>query len=72
MDVLISVLPELVTLVIAVGLVFARTTDNALDDKIFKLAQKNKSGIVTAIRGVAGVSERDKGKVRNPNADKDD
>mgnify|MGYP006424481863 CR=1 FL=1 len=72
MDIVLSVLPELVTLVIAVGIVFARTTDNAIDDKVFKLAQDNKPGIVSAIRGVAGTNERDKRKVQDPDAQSDD
>lgn len=52
MDILIELLPHIVTVTIAAGVAFARTTDTALDDKLFKLAQDNKSGIITAIKSL--------------------
>jgi len=64
MEIVLSVLPELVALLIAVAFVVARTTDTAIDNKLAKLAQKNKSGIVKAVRSVLGSDAETRAEVR--------
>jgi len=49
-DILLSILPELVVLVTAVAVAVARTTDNSLDDKVARLARDNQKQITGAIR----------------------
>ena len=53
MDILLQLLPEIVTLVIAVGIAVARTTPNSLDDKVARLAEDNQKAITRAIRNIA-------------------
>jgi len=65
MEIVLSFVPELVTLVIAVAVAVARTTDTQIDNKRAKLAQENKGGIVTAIRSVLGKDPETKQKVRD-------
>lgn len=65
MEVVVDVLPELVVLVIAVGVAVARTTENSIDNKLAKLAQENKSGIISAIRSVIGTDPKTKKKVQD-------
>ncbi len=65
MEIVVEILPELVTLVIAVGVAVARTTDTQIDNKLAKLARDNKSGIVGAIRSVLGTDSGAKQKVRD-------
>lgn len=64
MEIVLSVLPELVALLIAVAFVVARTTDTAIDNKLAKLAQENKGGIVKAIRSVLGSDAETRAEVR--------
>ena len=52
MDFLISILPEIITVLVAVGIAVARTTDNSLDDKVANLAQDNQKSIRKAIEGL--------------------
>lgn len=65
MEIVVDVLPELVVLVIAVGVAVARTTENSIDNKLAKLAQENKSGIISAIRSVIGTDPKTKKKVQD-------
>lgn len=52
MEFLTDLLPELVTLLIAAGIAVARTTENAIDNKVFKIARDRKSGIVNGLRSL--------------------
>jgi len=65
MEIVLDFLPELVTLVIAVAVAVARTTDNKLDDKIAGLASDNKSAITKTIRNL--VRDEDRRKNRGDN-----
>jgi hypothetical protein len=50
MDVIVDFLPELVTLVVAVAVAVARTTDNKIDDKVARLAEKHESKLTGAVK----------------------
>jgi len=63
-DILVDLIPEIVTLVIAAAIVFARTTETAIDDKVAKAAKKHKPGIIGAIRTVLGEDGESRKKVR--------
>lgn len=60
LDVLLSKLPEIVGIAIAIWVAVARTTDTAFDNKLAKLAKENRQGIVSAIRSLAGDSKKGK------------
>jgi hypothetical protein len=42
--------PELVTLVIAIAVAISRTTDNKIDDKVARLAEKHESKLTGAVK----------------------
>lgn len=69
MDIVLSFLPELVTLLVAVGVAVARTTDNAIDDKVFKLAKNNKPGLVNGLRSLLREDKGTKQAVKDANKD---
>ena len=60
MDVLLDFAPELVTLIIAIIAVVARTTDNQIDDKVARLAERNESKLKGAVKRM--VDDNNKGK----------
>jgi len=62
MDVIVNFLPELVTLVIAIGVAVSRTTDNKIDDKVAKLAEKHESKLTNAVKRL--VDDKDKEKTK--------
>ena len=66
MDFLLSVLPEIITVVVAVGVAVARTTSNSLDNKVANLAQDNQKAIRQAIEGLIA---EDKAKNGSGNSD---
>lgn len=52
-DLFMSILPELVTVLIAVGTAIARTTDSAIAKRLSRMARNNEGEIITAIKNIA-------------------
>lgn len=65
LEIVANLVPEIVTLVIAVAVAVARTTETSIDNKLAKLARNNKGGIISAIRSVIGSDPETKKKVRD-------
>jgi len=59
-DLILNNLPGIITGLVAIGTVIARTTDTAIDNKLVKLARDNREGIVSAVRSLASDSKRGK------------
>lgn len=60
MDIVLNLLPEIITFLVAVGIAVARTTDTKIDDKVAKLVKNNRSQLTSAVRTL--VDDRDKEK----------
>jgi len=50
LDVILDFIPELIGIVIAIGVAVARTTDNKIDDKVARLAEKHESKLTGAVK----------------------
>jgi len=50
MEFLVDILPAVVSAVIAIAVAVSRTTDNKIDDKVARLAEKHESKLTGAVK----------------------
>jgi hypothetical protein len=50
MDILVELLPAIISALVAIGVAVARTTDNKIDDKVARLAEKHESKLTGAVK----------------------
>jgi len=59
-EVLLSIIPEIVAVVLAAAVAVARTTDTKIDDKVAELAQDNTKKINRAVKSLLDEEENEK------------
>jgi hypothetical protein len=50
MELLTELLPAIISALVAIGVAVARTTDNKIDDKVARLAEKHESKLTGAVK----------------------
>jgi hypothetical protein len=50
MEIVTELLPAIISALVAIGVAVARTTDNKIDDKVARLAEKHESKLTGAVK----------------------